>query len=86
MSDIFEIIINEDVFELQFINQDTEVVIVNDNLEINIIEDLTEIVFNNESIEVLTIAEQGPPGIMGIAIGPNAPINPEIGSLWLDTN
>lgn len=91
MSDILEVVVLENPFELVFNDMPLEVLIVEDNFEIAVNEQPTEILILEENIEVLTIAEQGPPGVggsggLGIAIGNTPPSNPAVWDLWLDTN
>ena len=91
MSDILEVVVLENPFELVFNDQPLEVLIQEDNFEVQVNDVETEIIILEENIEVLTIAEQGPPGVGGsgsfpIAIGDTPPSNPQIGDLWLDTN
>ena len=93
MSDILEVVVNEDPLELVFNDQPLEVLIQEDNLSVQISQDVTEIVIDSEDIEILTIAEQGPPGVGGgsggtfpIAVGNTPPSNPQVGDLWLDMN
>lgn len=88
MSDILEVVIVENPFELVFNDQPLEVLIAEDAYEISVNEVHTEILLDTQDIEVLTIAEQGPPGVggFGVHIGNNPPEDPDIGDLWLDTN
>lgn len=93
MSDILEVVVNEDPLELVFNDQPLEVLVQEDNYSIDIAQDVTEIVIDSEDIEILTIAEQGPPGVGGgsgglfdIAVGTTPPSNPVVGQLWLDMN
>lgn len=89
MSDILEVQIINDSFEVIFNDAPLEVVITEDNLEVLVSETHTEITFLEEELEILTIAEQGPPGVGGefpITIGNLPPSNPEVWDLWLDTN
>ena len=93
MSDILEVVVNEDPLELAFNDQPLEVLIQEDNFVVQISQDVTEIVIDSEDIEILTIAEQGPPGVGGgsgglfdIAVGTTPPSNPQVGDLWLDMN
>lgn len=93
MSDILEVVVNENPLELVFNDQPLEVLIQEDNLSVQISQDVTEIIIDSEDIEILTIAEQGPPGVGGgsgglfdITVGNTPPSSPTIGQLWLDTN
>ena len=93
MSDILEVVVNEDPLELVFNDQPLEVLIQEDNLSVQISQDVTEIVIDSEDIEILTIAEQGPPGVGGgsgglfpMSVGTTPPSNPVVGQLWLDMN
>ena len=93
MSDILEVVVTENPLELVFNDQPLEVLMQEDNFVVDIKQDVTEIVFNSEDIEILTIAEQGPPGVGGgsggifpIHVGNTPPSSPSIGDLWLDTN
>lgn len=92
MSDILEVVVTENPLELVFNDQPLEVLIQEDNFVVDIKQDVTEIVFNSEDIEILTIAEQGPPGVGGggsgglfpIIVSQDPPVNAPIGTLWLD--
>lgn len=89
MSDVLEVQIINNSFEVVFDDAPLEVLIVEDNLEVLVEELHTEITILEEDVEILTIAEQGPPGVGGefpIAIGNIPPSNPEVWDLWLDTN
>lgn len=93
MSDILEVVVTENPLEIVFNDQPLEVLVQEDNYSIDIAQDVTEIVITSEDIEILTIAEQGPPGVGGgsgglfdIAVGNVPPLNPTLGQLWLDTN
>ena len=93
MSEILEVVIHENPLELVFDDQPLEVLIQEDNFEIAVDEVHTEVVIQNQDIEILTIAEQGPPGVGGsgggffhIAVGNTPPQSPQVGDLWLDTN
>ena len=94
MSDILEVVVLDEPLELVFNDQPLEVLIQEDNYTVQITPDVTEIVIDSEDIEILTIAEQGPPGVGGdgsggilpIYIGTTAPANPQLGQLWLDIN
>lgn len=93
MSDILEVVVNENPLELVFNDQPLEVLIQEDNFTVQISQDVTEIIIDSEDIEILTIAEQGPPGVGGgsgglfdITVGNTPPSSPTIGQLWLDTN
>lgn len=92
MSDILEVVVNEDPLELVFSDQPLEVLIQEDNFTVQIAQDVTEITIDSQDIEILTIAEQGPPGVggggSGLAIytGPTAPSNAPIGAIWIETN
>jgi len=88
MSDVFEIIITEQINEVVLSDPQLEIVIEEDFTETIINNDELELVMKDELIEVLTIAEQGPagPSLDGITIGPNPPANPEVGHIWLDTD
>ena len=93
MSDILEVVVLDEQFELAFNDQPLEVLIQEDNLTVQISQDVTEIVIDSEDIEILTIAEQGPPGVGGgsgglfpMSVGTTPPSNPQVGDLWLDMN
>lgn len=93
MSDILEVVVLDEQFELAFNDQPLEVLIQEDNLSVQISQDVTEIVIDSEDIEILTIAEQGPPGVGGgsgglfpMSVGLTPPSNPQVGDLWLDMN
>ena len=89
MSDILEVTVIESPFEVVISDSPVEVLIQEDNIEVQVGAADLEVVINNQDIEILTIAEQGPPGVGGdfsIAIGNTPPSNPEVGDLWLDTN
>ena len=89
MSDILEVVLVENPLELVFNDQPLEVLITEDAYEIAVNEVHTEIVIDTQDIEILTIAEQGPPGVGGdfpIHIGNTPPEDPAVGDLWLDTN
>ena len=91
MSDILEVVVLDEQFELAFNDQPLEVLVQEDNYSIDIAQDVTEITFTSEDIEILTIAEQGPPGVGGggsgglfpIIVSATAPVNAPIGTLWL---
>ena len=91
MSDILEVVVTENPFEIVFIDQPLEVLVQEDNLEVSVSQELTEVVIDSQDIEILTIAEQGPPGVggggSGLAIytGPTAPSNAPIGAIWIET-
>ena len=88
MSDILEVVVLENPFELVFNDMPLEVLIVEDNFEVSVNEQPTEILILEENIEILTIAEQGPPGVGGtgglIHVGDTPPADTSM--LWLDTN
>jgi hypothetical protein len=84
--DVLEVVISENPLELVFNDAPLEVYIQEDNFDIVINTVDTEIIVQNDSVEILTIAEQGPAGILGIAIGNTAPSAPVLGALWLDTH
>ena len=89
MSDILEVTVIESPFEVVISDSPVEVLIQEDNIEVQVGAADLEVVINNQDIEILTIAEQGPPGVGGgfpIAIGNTPPANPGVGDLWLDTN
>jgi len=92
MSDILEVVVTENPFEIVFIDQPLEVFIQEDNFVTEISQNVTEVVIDSQDIEILTIAEQGPPGVggggSGLAIytGPTAPSNAPIGAIWIETN
>jgi hypothetical protein len=93
MSDILEVVVLDEQFELAFNDQPLEVLIQEDNFVVQISQDVTEIVIDSEDIEILTIAEQGPPGVGGgsgglfpMSVGLTPPSNPQVGDLWLDMN
>lgn len=93
MSDILEVVVTENPLEIVFNDQPLEVLVQEDNYTIDIAQDVTEIVIASEDIEVLTIAEQGPPGVGGgsgglfpMSVGLTPPSNPSVGDLWLDMN
>ena len=93
MSDILEVVVTENPLEIVFNDQPLEVLVQEDNYLIDIAQDVTEIIITSEDIEVLTIAEQGPPGVGGgsgglfdITVGNTPPTNPQPGQLWLDMN
>lgn len=93
MSDILEVAVTENPLELVFDDQPLEVLIQEDNFVVDIAQDVTEIVITSEDIEILTIAEQGPPGVGGgsgglfpMSVGTTPPSNPQVGDLWLDMN
>lgn len=91
MSDILEVVVLDEPLELVFNDQPLEVLIQEDNLSVQISQDVTEIIIDSEDIEILTIAEQGPPGVGGgsgglfpIIVSADAPVNAPVGTLWLD--
>ena len=93
MSDILEVVVTENPFEIVFNDQPLEVLIQEDNLEVSVTQNITEVIIDSQDIEILTIAEQGPPGVGGgsgglfdITVGNTPPSNPIQGQLWLDTN
>ena len=90
MSDILEVTVIESPFEVVISDSPVEVLIQEDNIEVQVGDPDLEVVINNQDIEILTIAEQGPPGVGGgdfpISIGNTPPANPIVGDLWLDTN
>ena len=91
MSDILEVVVLDEQFELAFNDQPLEVLIQEDNFVVQISQDVTEIVIDSEDIEILTIAEQGPPGVGGggsgglfpIIVSATEPVNAPVGTLWL---
>ena len=93
MSDILEVTVIEQPFEVVFDDASLEVLIQEDNLDIAVSNPDTEVVILNEDVSILTIAEQGPPGVGGgsgglfpMSVGITPPSNPSIGDLWLDMN
>ena len=93
MSDILEVVVTENPLEIVFNDQPLEVLVQEDNYSIDIQQDVTELTITSEDIEILTIAEQGPPGVSGgsgglfpISVGNTPPSAPAIGDLWLDIN
>lgn len=92
MSDILEVNIIENPFEIAFNDPLLEVFIEEDNFEVSVSQDEAQIILNEEGISILTIAEQGPPGVGGggsgglfpIIVSQDPPVNAPIGTLWLD--
>lgn len=87
MSDIFEIIVIEQPFQIEFTDELLTVQVVEDNYDITVNNIETAVEIASQDIEVLTIAEQGPPGgDFPITVSATAPLNPVLGDLWLDIN
>lgn len=94
MSDILEVIVNEELLEIAFEDEQFAIVILEDNFEIGLDQEQSNIVnVDSDAVEILSLAEQGPPGpglgdnyIFGIYAGNTPPVGPSIGQLWLDTN
>ncbi len=91
--DYFEVIVSDTHQELIFTDPVLELVFVNENYELQLNSPDLEIVLNDDYIEVLSIAEQGPPGVSApwtmltkITVSNNAPVAPLVGELWVDTN
>jgi len=63
MSDVFEVIIQESPLEVVFNDAPVEVHIVEDNFVVTVEEYPLDVLLVDENIEVLTIGEQGPPGV-----------------------
>lgn len=91
--DYFEVIVSDTHQELIFTDPVLELVFVNENYELQLNTPDLEIVLNDDYIEVLSIAEQGPPGVSApwtmltkITVSNTAPIAPLVGELWVDTN
>jgi len=91
--DYFEVIVSDTHQELIFTDPVLELVFVNENYELQLNSPDLEIVLNDDYIEVLSIAEQGPPGVSApwtmltkITVSNVEPVAPLVGELWVDTN
>ena len=93
MSDIFEVIVQDSIQEIIFNDEVLELLFIEDNYEVLLNTPDAEIVIDNDFIEILTVAEQGPPGVSApwtmltkITVSNTAPVLPQVGELWVDTN
>lgn len=87
MSDILEVVVNENPFEVVISDSQLEVLIQEDDFDINIGDPDFEISISSQEVEILTIAEQGPSGVGGtlpIHVGNTPPADTSL--FWLDTN
>lgn len=89
MSDVYEVVVQEKPYEIVFNDAPVEVLITEDNFIVTVEDYPLDVIIADENIEVLTIAEQGPPGVGGglpVTISNTPPPDPAIWDLWLDTN
>ena len=91
--DYFEVIVSDTQQELVFNDPVLELAFIEENFELALNTPDLEVSIDNDFIEILSVAEQGPPGVSApwtmltkITVSSSAPVNPQVGELWVDTN
>lgn len=91
MDDV-KVIIEENPVQLSFDDPSFNVYLEEQNTSISVSQEITQVEISSSDIKILTIAEQGPPGVGGggsgglfpIIVSQDPPVNAPIGTLWLD--
>ena len=92
MDDV-KVIIEENPVQLSFDDPSFNVYLEEQNTSISVSQEITQVEVSSSDIRILTIAEQGPPGVGGgsgsaglfpIIVSDTAPENAPVGTLWLD--
>ena len=91
MDDV-KVIIEENPVQLSFDDPSFNVYLEEQNTSISVTQEITQVEISSSDIKILTIAEQGPPGVGGggsgglfpIIVSQDPPVNAPIGTLWLD--
>jgi hypothetical protein len=88
-----QVIIEENPVQLTFDDPSFNVYLEELNTTISVSQEITQVEISSSDIKILTIAEQGPPGVGGgsgglfpMSVGLTPPSNPSVGDLWLDMN
>lgn len=89
-----QVIIEENHIQLSFDDPSFNVYLEEQNTTISVSQEITQVEISSSDIKILTVAEQGPPGVGGegsggilpIFIGTTPPTSPQLGQLWLDIN
>ena len=89
-----QVIIEENPIQLSFDDPSFNVYLEEQNTTISVSQEITQVEISSSDIKILTVAEQGPPGVGGggsegilpIYIGTEPPASPQLGQLWLDMN
>lgn len=90
--DDLKVIIEENPVQLTFDDPSFNVYLEELNTTVSVSQEITQVEISSSDIKILTIAEQGPPGVGGggsgglfpIIVSATAPVNAPIGTLWLD--
>ena len=91
MDDV-KVIIEENPVQLSFDDPSFNVYLEEQNTSISVSQEITQVEISSSDIKILTVAEQGPPGVGGggsgglfpIIVSQDPPANAPIGTLWLD--
>ena len=91
MDDV-KVIIEENPVQLSFDDPSFNVYLEEQNTSISVSQEITQVEISSSDIKILTIAEQGPPGVGGsgsgglfpIIVSDTPPVDAPIGTLWLD--
>ena len=91
MDDV-KVIIEENPVQLSFDDPSFNVYLEEQNTSISVSQEITQVEISSSDIKILSIAEQGPPGVGGggsgglfpIIVSQDPPVNAPIGTLWLD--
>ena len=87
-----QVIIEENPIQLSFDDPSFNVYLEEQNTTISVSQEITQVEISSSDIKILTVAEQGPPGVGGggsgglfpIIVSQDPPVNAPIGTLWLD--
>ena len=91
MDDV-KVIIEENPVQLSFDDPSFNVYLEEQNTSISVSQEITQVEISSSDIKILTVAEQGPPGVGGegsgglfpIIVSATPPVNAPVGTLWLD--
>lgn len=88
-----QVIIEENPVQLSFDDPSFNVYLEELNTTISVTQEVTQVEISSSDIKILTVAEQGPPGVGGggsgglpIYVGSTAPDNAPLGAIWIETN
>lgn len=93
MIEDLKVIIEENPVQLSFDDPSFNVYLEEQNTTISVSQEITQVEISSSDIKILTVAEQGPPGVGGgtsggglfpIIVSQDPPTNAPIGTLWLD--
>lgn len=92
MSDL-TVVIEENPLQLVIEPQAVSVYVEEDNYTVSAPQEITQVNVSSEDVKIITVAEQGPPGVGGsgsgglpIYVGSTAPDNAPLGAIWIETN